>query len=455
VTLQAVVVAPALLLAGAAYASAQGPPGGGPPTGDDPKKCSARCRGQVRAVRRAVRRYRSFRAATRRGFRPFGGCAELSGAGAVGQHFRRPGTDRDQRLELRRPEMLHYLPTRRGREFVAVEWLVPVLVDGKPYFGQAEPPKARRSRPPRLLGRTLDGPIPPTLRNQPWHYSVHLWLFRRNPQGLFSPFNLDLHCPRANGRIAFGNDGIFTTTARGTGDRQLSGELGDGAPAWSIFGDRLAFERGPAGESDIFAMDPDGGNLTRLTSSPGRDESPAWSPRGDAVAFGSTRGGGPSGTTDIYSTDTDGQSVRRLTRQPATDRDPAWSPDGRRIVFMSDRDGDPDLYIMSARGGRTRQLTDAPGVEEDPSWALDGSAIAFHVVRGNVDDIYTIDDRGRGLRRVTRRSGPDRAPDWSPDGRRLVFERPGFGIYVIDRRGRGRLRVAAAGARPAWQPLLP
>jgi hypothetical protein len=75
-----------------------------------------------------------------------------------------------------------------------------VLVNGKRYFGDAEPPKESRSRKPRMFGRKFDGPIPPTIPGQPWHYSVHLWPWRDNPEGLFSPFNQDLHCPgSANG----------------------------------------------------------------------------------------------------------------------------------------------------------------------------------------------------------------------------------------------------------------
>jgi hypothetical protein len=97
--------------------------------------------------------------------------------------------------------MLHYLRRPSGRrELVAVEWVVPVLVNGKRYFGEAEPPEDSRSRKPRMFGRKFDGPIPPTIPGQPWHYSVHLWPWRENPEGLFAPFHKDLRCPRsANG----------------------------------------------------------------------------------------------------------------------------------------------------------------------------------------------------------------------------------------------------------------
>ena len=46
----------------------------------------------------------------------------------------------------------------------------------------------------------------------------------------------------------------------------------------------------------------------------------------------------------------DGSEVERLTDSDAWDESPAWSPDGQPIAFDSERDGRPEIYVMSADG---------------------------------------------------------------------------------------------------------
>jgi Tol biopolymer transport system component len=38
--------------------------------------------------------------------------------------------------------------------------------------------------------------------------------------------------------------------------------------------------------------------------------------------------------------------VTQLTSTPGSDYEPAWSPDGTQILFTSERDGDEDLWLM-------------------------------------------------------------------------------------------------------------
>ena len=75
--------------------------------------------------------------------------------------------------------------------------------------------------------------------------------------------------------------------------------------------------------------------------------SPAWSPDGRRIAFMSDRDENP----EIYVMDADGANQTRLTRTELEDSLPAWSPDGRRIAFVSQRGSRPsrlawDLLLL-------------------------------------------------------------------------------------------------------------
>ena len=54
------------------------------------------------------------------------------------------------------------------------------------------------------------------------------------------------------------------------------------------------------------------------------------------------------GNTEIYVMNTDGSNETRLTHNDAQDISPSWSPDGSKIAFSSDRDGNAEIYVMMA-----------------------------------------------------------------------------------------------------------
>src|SRR5206468_7283730 len=175
----------------------------------------------------------------------------------------------------------------------------------------------------------------------------------------------------------------------------------------------IAFVRTVApGDSEIYAMNADASGVTRLTTSPGEDADPAWSPGGTKLAFTSDR----AGNEDVYVMDPDGTGVRRLTDSPGADADPAWSPDGKRIAFTSDRDGDQEVYVMNADGTGEADLTNSP-------------AITVSAAPG------------------ARTFGNDSAPAWSPDGRRIAFTSDrdlNIEIYAMNADGTGQVDLTNA-----------
>ncbi|MBA4065769.1 MAG: hypothetical protein C0501_19030 [Isosphaera sp.] len=90
-------------------------------------------------------------------------------------------------------------------------------------------------------------------------------------------------------------------------------------------------------------MSPDGGDIRRLTKSPGIDGQPAFSPDGKQIAFTSNR----DLNYEIYVMNADGTNVRRVTNHPERDDYACWTTDGRSLVFIGERKGKFGLYQVS------------------------------------------------------------------------------------------------------------
>src|SRR6266536_5827964 len=137
----------------------------------------------------------------------------------------------------------------------------------------------------------------------------------------------------------------------------------------------------PPGE--IYSMDPDGTNVTRLTNNTDNDDLPVWSPDMTKVAFVSTRGG----KHEIYTMHADGTNQVNITNNPAADVYPAWTPDGTKISFSSDRDNSfYELYTMNPDGTNVTRLTNNSAYDDTTDWSPDGTKIAFQSFRdGNYE----------------------------------------------------------------------
>jgi Tol biopolymer transport system component len=114
-------------------------------------------------------------------------------------------------------------------------------------------------------------------------------------------------------------------------------------PAFSPDGKQIAFSSSRDGDFEIYVMDADGGNVRRLTKSPGLDARPAWSPDGKRLAFTSNR----SGHYEVILMDADGANPRRLDTGAERDDHAAWHPDGKQLLLVSERRGRSDLSLVA------------------------------------------------------------------------------------------------------------
>jgi Tol biopolymer transport system component len=218
---------------------------------------------------------------------------------------------------------------------------------------------------------------------------------------------------------------------------------------------------------EVYVMDADGSNLTRITNEAARGRwaaHPAWSPDGSEIAYVAIWHQEVPHRSEIYLTDAAGQATRPLTATPEgkSTWQPSWSPDGKQIAFVSDRDGSPDIYILAKGGGSLRRVTHTAGENRhswNPSWSPKGHEIAFNSNRSGKDEIYVIDlneDRQRALTATAGEGKESWTPAWSPDGEMIAFASNRDGrdeLYIMDAEGSNvrRLNVRAVG-RPRWSP---
>ncbi len=206
----------------------------------------------------------------------------------------------------------------------------------------------------------------------------------------------------------------------------------DPFPAFSPQGDRLAYSATQDGvnvqDTAIDVMTADGSQRRRLFWRQGFSAfSPAWSPRGDLIAFSVGRyfraPGHPSAQIALMSAD--GSNQRLLIDDDVNNGFPSWSPDGMRLVYKKDR----HLAILSLDDGRSTDLT-APGPQYDnfPQWSPKGDRILFTSDRDGDFELYTISPGGADLRRLTRAPGNDSHGVWSPDAEFIVFSSARMGF---------------------------
>lgn len=269
---------------------------------------------------------------------------------------------------------------------------------------------------------------------------------------------------------------------------------------------RIVFRRKTGeGTSDIFAIDYDGENLTRLTSENTIVYSPALSPEGTHLLYVSYDQGWPVvyekelrtgrrrtissveglNVTPVYSPD----GSRILLARTAGDhselfefrRDPlgaprrvtytssgetlnaGYSPDGSRLAVTSSPLGLPQIYVMSASGGSqqliSRYVYGERGYATSPDWAPENGRIAYQAWIENSFQVVAVSPDGSD-RRVLTSSGSNEDPSWAPDGRHLVFASAGArgrALLILDTVS-GRVRTLTSGQvdqLPDWSAPLP
>jgi hypothetical protein len=142
---------------------------------------SPRLTAELEGVRNELAKYKDPVVAVRDGYFSTLGCVHYK-SGAMGVHFINPALI-SPTVDPAKPQILVYEPKGAKLELVAAEWFVPLATG-----------VAKR---PVLFGRPFDGPMgghEPLMPEALHHYDLHVWLFRENPKGMFSPVNPNVSC---------------------------------------------------------------------------------------------------------------------------------------------------------------------------------------------------------------------------------------------------------------------
>ncbi len=126
---------------------------------------------------------------------------------------------------------------------------------------------------------------------------------------------------------------------------------------------------------DIWLVPKKGGTAVRLTSSPGEESFPRFSPDGTKVAYSAAY----DGNVDVFVVPANGGEPLRLTHHPMGDRVIGWTPDGKRVLFASGRESGRQRYSQFFTVGLEGGLPDKLPVPygEFGTYSPDGTQFVY------------------------------------------------------------------------------
>lgn len=170
----------------------------------------------------------------------------------------------------------------------------------------------------------------------------------------------------------------------------------DGQPGWSPDGGQLVIRNSTPclGCSDVHVVNAsDGGGRVALSTGPGFDADPTWSPAGNLIAYEGDRGG-----RGIYVTPADGTGVEvKVSGAVESFGPPTWSPDGTRLAFRALTGN--RVHVARADATSLAAVSDVLSGGGDIFWSPDGSMVGFHDTNADgMVDIFVVKADGLSRR---------------------------------------------------------
>lgn len=238
--------------------------------------------------------------------------------------------------------------------------------------------------------------------------------------------------PYSGGKIAFYNkQDIYLMNDNGSSIINLTNnewQINSLDPALSPDGTKIcyvednSFDQNRPYNIELYTMNVDGSNRTRLTTNTAVDRNPKWSPDGTKIAFNSRYLTASTEITEIKILDL----TSNVSSTLAVGGSPTWSPTGDKLAYV-DQTG--IVTINSDGSNKATIFSRSSNSIGDPAWSPDGAKITFPLgtLLGSVvvcSDLYTIDTNGSNLTQLTFNSNKELAgnPAWSRDSNKIVFD---------------------------------
>ena len=155
--------------------------------------------------------------------------------------------------------------------------------------------------------------------------------------------------------------------------------------------------------------------------------SPAWSPKGDELAYVSFETGRPA----IFRQSLTTAARKQLTNFRGLNGAPSWSPDGKQLALVRSKDGNPEIYILDLATNKFARMTRHFAIDTEPTWSPDGKSLLFTSDRGGTPQIYKLTVATRAVQRITFKGNYNARPSLAPDGRTLVMVHRESGVFHI------------------------
>lgn len=226
----------------------------------------------------------------------------------------------------------------------------------------------------------------------------------------------------------------------GVAEQLTSGPGYDHQPDWSPNGRYVAYATYNNDAMEIRLLELQSGATLPVTANRAVNLDPRWSPDGRKLAFVSTE---HEGRFHVFVTSIGQDGAVRSTDRLTKDHDsrlprfyysrwdhylsPTWSPDGREIILVSNRNriwGSGGFWRMSARPGASMReiYYEETTWKARPDWSPDGHSVVYSSYLGRQwNQLWIMTDEGDNVFPLTYGQFDATAPRWSPDGRRIAY----------------------------------
>lgn len=195
-------------------------------------------------------------------------------------------------------------------------------------------------------------------------------------------------------------------------------------PRFSPIGNQIAIMSEQGANTDVWRLDVRRGTMSRVTTDPGEDLSPVWSPDGRTLAIATEVGEktGEEGPA-LGKVDATG-STEQLIRSPRFgdwEFPTSWSPDGRWIAYMKNTGGSSrDIWLFPAARGEPKPFLAAPANEWAGMFSPDGRWFAYVSDESGTAEVY-VAAFPEGAPRVQVSNSGGTEPLWARDGKALFY----------------------------------